>query len=95
MFMDSVTGSLIIAGRLRALARSPAQPAILAFMEPKFDQPRMAINRVYTRRGDAGETSLAGGQRVAKDSRRIEAYGTVDELNAFHRGGRTGHGRAM
>jgi cob(I)alamin adenosyltransferase len=52
-------------------------------MEPKFEQPRLAINRVYTRQGDTGETSLAGGQRVAKDSRRIEAYGTVDELNAF------------
>jgi cob(I)alamin adenosyltransferase len=48
-----------------------------------FDSPRVAINRVYTRRGDQGETSLAGGQRVAKDSPRIEAYGTVDELNAF------------
>lgn len=49
----------------------------------KFDDPRMAINRVYTRGGDRGETSLAGGQRVPKDARRIEAYGTVDELNAF------------
>jgi cob(I)alamin adenosyltransferase len=37
---------------------------------------------VYTRQGDAGQTALAGGQRVAKDSLRIEAYGTVDELNA-------------
>src|SRR5580658_4937004 len=54
-----------------------------AFMEAKFDQPRLAINRVYTRQGDAGETSLAGGQRVPKDSLRIEAYGTVDELNSF------------
>ncbi len=54
-----------------------------ACMEPKFDEPRVAINRVYTRQGDAGETSLAGGQRVPKDARRIEAYGTVDELNAF------------
>jgi cob(I)alamin adenosyltransferase len=52
-------------------------------MERKFDEPRLAINRVYTRKGDAGETSLAGGQRVRKDSRRIEAYGTVDELNTF------------
>jgi len=52
-------------------------------MEPKFEPPRLAINRVYTRQGDAGETSLAGGQRVAKDSRRIDAYGTVDELNSF------------
>jgi len=48
-----------------------------------FDAPRLAINRVYTRRGDQGETSLAGGQRVPKDSPRIQAYGTVDELNAF------------
>jgi cob(I)alamin adenosyltransferase len=48
-----------------------------------FDEPRLAINRVYTRRGDQGETSLACGQRVPKDSPRIEAYGTVDELNSF------------
>jgi cob(I)alamin adenosyltransferase len=48
-----------------------------------FDTPRLAINRVYTRQGDGGETALAGGQRVPKDSLRIEAYGTVDELNAF------------
>jgi cob(I)alamin adenosyltransferase len=48
-----------------------------------FDDPRLALNRIYTKRGDAGETSLAGGQRVSKDSARIEAYGTVDELNAF------------
>jgi cob(I)alamin adenosyltransferase len=52
-------------------------------MSEPFDDPRMAINRVYTRRGDAGETALAGGQRVAKDDARIEAYGAVDELNAF------------
>src|SRR5437868_10052208 len=52
-------------------------------MAKTFDDPRMAINRVYTRTGDAGETSLAGGQRVSKDSLRIEAYGTVDELNSF------------
>jgi cob(I)alamin adenosyltransferase len=50
--------------------------------ETKYDEPRLAINRVYTRGGDKGETSLAGGQRVPKDSLRIEAYGTVDELNA-------------
>ena len=49
----------------------------------KFDQPRIALNRIYTKTGDQGETHLAGGQRVAKDSLRIECYGTVDELNAF------------
>src|ERR1051326_5616955 len=48
-----------------------------------FEEPRLAINRVYTRRGDDGETTLAGGQRVAKDGPRIEAYGAVDELNCF------------
>ncbi|HJT87480.1 MAG TPA: cob(I)yrinic acid a,c-diamide adenosyltransferase [Bryobacteraceae bacterium] len=48
-----------------------------------FDEPRLAINRVYTRRGDQGETGLAGGQRIPKDAPRIQAYGTVDELNAF------------
>lgn len=51
--------------------------------EERFDAPRIAINRVYTRQGDQGETALAGGQRVPKDGARIEAYGTVDELNAF------------
>ena len=51
--------------------------------EPKFDSPRIALNRIYTKTGDQGQTGLAGGQRVAKDSLRIECYGTVDELNAF------------
>jgi cob(I)alamin adenosyltransferase len=40
------------------------------------------INRVYTRGGDTGETSLVGGPRIAKDAIRIQSYGTVDELNA-------------
>jgi cob(I)alamin adenosyltransferase len=52
-------------------------------MSEPFNEPRLAINRVYTRRGDHGRTGLVGGQRVPKDSPRIEAYGTVDELNAF------------
>jgi len=37
---------------------------------------------VYTRRGDKGETSLFGSRRVSKDSPRIEAYGSIDELNS-------------
>jgi cob(I)alamin adenosyltransferase len=40
------------------------------------------INKVYTRTGDDGSTALVGGARAPKDSLRIEAYGTVDELNA-------------
>jgi ATP:cob(I)alamin adenosyltransferase len=48
-----------------------------------FHEPRnVALNRIYTRGGDRGETSLAGGQRVAKDHARIDCYGTVDELNS-------------
>lgn len=39
--------------------------------------------KIYTRTGDAGETSLFGGTRVSKNDPRIDAYGTVDELNAF------------
>jgi len=42
----------------------------------------MRITKVYTRTGDAGKTRLAGGQQVWKDSLRVEAYGTVDEVNA-------------
>lgn len=49
----------------------------------KFNEPRLALNRIYTRTGDKGETGLVGGQRVPKDALRIDCYGTVDELNAF------------
>ena len=49
-----------------------------------FDEPqRVVLSKIYTRGGDEGQTSLVGGQRVAKDTLRIDAYGTVDELNAF------------
>jgi cob(I)alamin adenosyltransferase len=40
------------------------------------------LDKIYTRGGDAGETSLGEGSRVSKDSLRVEAYGTVDEANA-------------
>lgn len=39
--------------------------------------------KIYTRTGDAGTTSLVGGKRVSKASTRLDAYGTVDELNSF------------
>ena len=39
--------------------------------------------KLYTRTGDRGETGLIGGKRVAKDALRLDAYGTIDELNAI------------
>ncbi len=47
----------------------------------KRDEP-VRLDRIYTRGGDAGETSLGDGRRVSKADPRIEAFGTVDELNA-------------
>ncbi len=41
------------------------------------------ISKVYTKGGDKGETSLAFGGRIAKDHPRVEAYGTIDELNSI------------
>ena len=48
----------------------------------RFKEPKITINKVYTKTGDAGKTGLVGGQRLHKDDIRIEAYGEVDELNA-------------
>jgi len=47
-----------------------------------FDRCSNQSMKIYTRKGDGGDTSLFGGQRVPKDAMRIDAYGTVDELNS-------------
>lgn len=51
--------------------------------EQVFNEPRIALNRIYTRVGDRGQTRLVGGQSRSKADLRIECYGIVDELNAF------------
>lgn len=51
--------------------------------ESKYREPELVLNRIYTRRGDSGDTRLVGGQRVSKDALRIDCYGTLDELNSF------------
>src|SRR5947209_7689097 len=79
----------------RPAARSSRIPAVVVRAEPVRPARRaykgrdvggrsmtISITRVYTRTGDKGETALVGGKRVPKDSPRIVAYGTVDELNA-------------
>ena len=43
----------------------------------------VTLNKIYTKTGDHGETSLVGGQRVSKHSLRPEAFGEVDELNSI------------
>lgn len=42
----------------------------------------VVLNKIYTKTGDAGDTALGNGERVAKHSARVVAYGTVDEVNA-------------
>jgi cob(I)alamin adenosyltransferase len=51
-------------------------------MPRKRDEP-VRLTKIYTRGGDAGQTSLGDGSRVSKLDARIAAYGTVDELNAL------------
>ena len=43
----------------------------------------MPKSNIYTRTGDSGQTSLVGGSRIAKDSVRLDAYGTLDEFSSF------------
>src|SRR6185295_12607440 len=47
-----------------------------------ISQLMVRLNRIYTKAGDGGQTRLVGGQKVGKDSLRLESYGTVDELSA-------------
>jgi cob(I)alamin adenosyltransferase len=49
---------------------------------PRAKDEPVRLTKIYTRGGDAGETSLGDGSRVSKLDPRIQAYGTVDELNA-------------
>ena len=70
---------------MRARRRPPAElVAARAYSRPvprERDEP-VRLTKIYTRGGDAGETSLGDGSRVSKLDGRIAAYGTVDELNA-------------
>lgn len=48
-----------------------------------YKDPSIALNRIYTKTGDKGSTRLVNGRQIPKDDLKIEAYGTVDELNSF------------
>ena len=53
--------------------------------EPQRNEsrPMVKLDKIYTRGGDKGQTSLGGGQRVGKNDVRVQAYGTADEANAI------------
>ena len=50
-------------------------------MDKKFNNPKITISKVYTRKGDKGYTELIGGSKVKKSSVRIHGFGEIDELN--------------
>src|ERR671937_765051 len=71
-WMKCAAAAVASVARARCLTRSIIPDAL-----------PISITRVYTRLGDRGETALVGGKRVPKDSPRIVAYGTLDELNSI------------
>jgi cob(I)alamin adenosyltransferase len=60
--------------------RSATRPDPFIGLRYRDAMPR--LDRIYTKTGDEGMTGLGGGRRVSKDSPRVRAYGTVDELNS-------------
>ena len=52
-------------------------------IKKKYKNPKITINKVYTKKGDRGSTYLIGNQKVSKHHIRIKAYGELDELNAI------------
>ena len=49
-------------------------------MTKKYREPNLVINKIYTRKGDSGNTFLVGGKKVSKDALRVVCYGEIDEL---------------
>ena len=49
----------------------------------KYNKPKIIINKVYTKSGDKGNTSIVGGHKLSKDSLRIESFGLIEELNSI------------
>ncbi|MCU0227427.1 MAG: cob(I)yrinic acid a,c-diamide adenosyltransferase [Bryobacterales bacterium] len=70
------------AAQTAAHADEASTEAALTGQTSTFNDPNVRLTRIYTKSGDQGMTSLVNGRRVAKNHPRIEAYGTVDELNA-------------
>src|SRR5210317_376975 len=80
---DSIPAAVAVR-RNYGRCRRQKQAAILDSPGVPTYRPRMGnrLSKIYTRTGDDGTTGLGDGSRVAKDSARVEAYGTVDEANS-------------
>src|ERR1044072_7250737 len=72
----------MLAGRARSGKRSGAAVRLASAGGVRDNGHMPRLDRIYTKTGDEGMTGLGGGQRVAKDSIRVETYGTVDEINS-------------
>ena len=64
-------------------AAAAAERSCGVALQPYNETPVLYTVKIYTRTGDTGETSLFGGTRVSKSDARVDAYGEVDELNAW------------
>ena len=63
--------------------RPPTARYPVHMAEQTYKDPNISLNRIYTKGGDKGQTSLVNGRRLAKDELKIASYGVVDELGAF------------
>ena len=65
-----------------ALAKPQPIGYRIGLFSPNLQAMGNRLSKIYTRTGDAGDTGLGDGVRIAKDAARVEAFGTVDELNS-------------
>jgi cob(I)alamin adenosyltransferase len=77
-----MTGGCLVFGPLQLLHNPDRGESTPAYGGCVGYRPGVRIDRIYTRAGDAGQTSLGDGERVSKNALRIWAYGTVDETGA-------------
>ena len=80
------SGKVVVAGWKEAGLPVTTDLGDAAYAAQKAEGWRLMairLSRIYTRTGDKGQTALVGGKRVPKESARLEAYGTIDELNSI------------
>src|SRR5882672_8705400 len=79
----SALGEIVEDGRGAPRTDVPDSVTVVSCnLGPGEESAMVRLTRIYTKTGDKGTTALGDGRRVSKDAPRIEAFGTVDELNA-------------